>query len=343
MKKTLSLLLLTTLVIFQAQAKVVVLNNVNTFAGQYQYFDLAYAACAGGDTILIQDTGVPYALSTSATAFSISKSLTVIGQGYAPIAQNALVSTLNFDLTIDAPPGAITVQLASLNLGTLYASAIRGQLTAQILRCYAGNVRTRGKAALLIRSNRIQQLDFFGESSGTVTATVENNVIGGLTSRATSGAAPTGLVFRNNVFLYTSGSSNPVTGSTFSGCIFLSNETLALDFPSNTFTHSCFYKFPSLPTTVTSNLTNKTYDPLFVPTAYQSGSAGLNSNFTLRTTSPALAGAEDGLQMGIYGGGNPFVDWGLPPVPQVISVSASGQTVTTGTTLKVNVKAKAFD
>lgn len=307
-------------------------NNYTTDAAQKLFKTLAEAnnssLVLAGDTLMIEASTTVYA------NVDITKPLTLIGPGYF-LSQNAQTQanvTQAVVSQIDVKPtaaGTVLLGLTFASNSTASAPFIEAS-NIMVKRCYLPyDIRLVGTI-----SNVFILQNFFASSSVSYTSTaasfsnvvLRNNVIGGSTS------IPNDIV-------------NQRTFSSVENNIFLNNVTLtAGSFRSNIISGSSVNVSSA---NIENNLVsgnqltgndNQTYNAanLFVgPTGNST-----DGQYKLKPSSPYLTAGYNNTEPGIYGGTQPYVLSGLPPIPSIYSFTAD-LTASKQTGLPVNIKAKA--
>lgn len=373
--KTLSFIVLITLLHLSALATVRTVSNDPTRPAQFTTFAAAQTASIAGDTIYIY--GSPFLYPT----ITVRKRLTIIGAGYGPNNQfgqptRVQAITLFRDSGSNDASGSVLTGLlvtGSIDLdGTLVSNNItisRNRINSTINLIGAsptgyvngwtilnniidswmyggGASRTAPSATNIIIANNIfnQSSYLYGFNSNTVL--VDHNLFMGSSAKLN---AVFNIIVTNNIFIRTS--NNIFTNAVF--CTFnnnLSNQSTIG--PSSEYSPTNIFEATYTSTGGGSNSGSGNIvgsDPLFVNVT-NVDSYNQNFNYRIQASSPGRNGGTDGTDLGIYGGSYPFPSGGdpgsgfdtspMPPIPQVISVNIQNATIAPNGTLNVKVQGK---
>jgi len=324
MKKLITLASIITLIASTSSMATVWRVNNQDDTADYQDLDVAHNSNAvqAFDTLYVEGSTVAYA------SITCTKPLTFIGPGYfLNINQKSaqMVPASLGSLTFN--PGSEGSRVIGLNFDVFSSNGPDIYVNnISIERCYI-----RGYV----------QID---DVNGVVVA---GNYCSGL-ARATTGSKFYNVYFNNNIV--TSWMDIPNT-STIQSCnnnIFMGNsyEFTAYHFRNNIFIDgAASIEIQSqfienniatnniLPTTGNTNVSN--IDALFV------GGESPDAKYLLSENSQAKGAGFDGVDCGIFGGNNPYMISGLPPLPAITNLNVDdAATVETG--LNVNVKVSSF-
>jgi hypothetical protein len=312
-------------------------NNAPDTSPDYTSIQAAINAAADGDTILIEGSTVTYA------PFSlVDKRLNLIGPGHGLTTNlgtpaNKLSATISGGTSFvrtslanaGSANGSLVMSLAFLSELNLYACAnvtvarclfdSGGRLVLAgpsniVTQCYVSGSGVLGLNTFSTGSrieNSLLLSPFAGVSAGA-TYTFKNNILSSLSSTAAF------LTIDNNIFLSTPGSS----------------------FPNTVFRNNLFMSFVPPGITGTGNLALSS--PTTIMANYNT-SAGVNQlerNYQLLPLSaanPAYNAGTDGTHIGPFGGANPYILSGVPPLPSIDELSVP-QFATPGGNLTIRVK-----
>ena len=341
--KRLYYLLALCLVCVTAQATVLTVNNNQPSPGQYITLAAAQTAASNGDTLYI--AGSPYNYNN----FTVSKRLTLIGTGHKPQNQNPAVSKLdNIDFANDTTNvnGTRIVGL-DVNYINLSATDIRRiEITRCKIRAYINF--PDGARNILLESN------YFASSTDNLYAyyipaiydfVIRNNVFNGIMTDMYGNNGIGNIYFQNNLFLYPGNVF--VAYSTSNRTLTFFNNIFYGASPAGSISSSLFENNISYggSTTAFSTSSSNTsinnqanVDPLFVSAA--TGSYSYTNDYSLSSSSPAIAAGNDGLDIGLTGGNGYFQKYGIPGIPQIRSfsiTSPTNATVAPGGSLQVQV------
>lgn len=300
--------------------------------GVYDSFDAAQKAAVNGDIIYLDPS------STSYGSITITKKLTVIGNGFH-LANNTNAS---FDRRTAILTGV------TFNSGSQNTNLIGLHITGTI----SVNVEN-----ISVKRCRLDYPTYvYADRFSLIQSLVTTSSVSGSYSKKSSNC-----IFSNNIFLnsstvtYFSGASivNNVFelgGYTFydlEGCIFSNN---IID--TGTYTTGIFYK-TAIGNTISNNICTS-------PAGLPSGSGNVNdvnistifkisnpwddintleANLQLADNSPAKTAGAGKTPIGIYAGVNPYIPSGLPNIPTVTTFNSSGfGTVNTPLKITINVR-----
>jgi hypothetical protein len=348
-------------------------NNPNRPSGPLVYSTLqaAITSAVAGDTIYIIPTGTSYG------DVSIAKKLTLFGIGYSPNKDIALTSrvgtiTITSDLASGTKISGLVMTKLSINAGAAVSDLVIErndlfvEIRSEVRNLLINNNYLRGTNVFsnvpilgcIINHNVITSQLFLTNGSNGVNILVANNVF-----VRSSLQASNGTIISNNIFSEATGQS----GSAFyilTDCL-VSNNVFYGTAPRNYSINGTYYSFErnvfnnnisfgtadnTLPpsgagvgvgNTGSGNLVG--VDPQF--TSYPgsgSNTFSLTYDFHLQPTSPGKNAGTDGTDIGIYGGGSPWVfspTGSTLPVVQSLNVSS---VIKVGDSLKVQIKAKGY-
>jgi hypothetical protein len=335
MKKVVSLVLLSTTVLF-ASAKIWRVNNVPGVAADFTSAQAAHNGAATGDTIYLESSPNSYGDVTT------TKPLTWIGLGYFLTNNTGLQYHANsgFISNLTVNPGSdgsvfeivigffSNVILNSVGNITFLRSYIEGTITVNgtsnhltITECYlqVGNgamyIQPSSTQFVFVITNNIIRNNFINVNANSYQVTFNNNTV------FTNGS------FNNN---------NTIDNATISNNIFYGVQQAPLNdagYPSN----------------VTNNLWVQTSNATYVGNNGNIFNADLNNvvvntsspdaKWKLAAASPAIGTGAGGVDIGAYGGANPYVVSMLPAIPTIYQLSVPANA--TGSTLPSTVSTRA--
>jgi protein involved in ribonucleotide reduction len=310
-------------------------NTLTTDASQRLFKTIQEAndasAVLAGDTLMIESSPTIYASA------NINKPLTLIGPGYFlsqnPQTQANVVQAVVSQIDIKpAATGTVLMGLTFSGNNTFFAPYIEAS-NVIVRRCYLPNY-----LYLAGNVNNVSILQNFFASSAAVSynnsfytfsnVVLKNNVFSGAINIPSD--INTQRVFsavENNIFLgsvtLTAGTfrSNIVVGT--SATVNVSSANIENNLVSNN-------QLPATNGNQTYNAAN-----LFVGAT----GASTDGQYKLKNGSPYLTAGYNNTEPGIYGGTQPYVLSGIPPLPSIYSFIADG-TASKQTGLPINVKAK---
>jgi hypothetical protein len=319
-------------------AAVLRVNNMPDTSPNYTTIQAAINAAADGDTLLIEGSVTSYA------AFTLTnKRLNIIGPGYG-LSQNlgtpanklsATVagSTISLIRTSSASSGSAngTLVMGLEFLGTLQLDFCANVTVARCALLGSGRIEVNGPQCVITQVYGITSTRIF-LLSGASGLRVENCVLPNETV-STSSSSLTGLVFRNNLL----GSGNDTGLVTYENNIFTNSFS-----PSSTsvFRNNLFSS--SVPSSINGS-GNLAYTSLtaLMPAYSTFSGVSFDSRYRLGSApNAALNAGTDGTHIGPFGGANPYVLSGVPPLPTIDELSVP-QFAAPGTNLTIRVKVSA--
>jgi len=317
-----------------ASAKVWRVDNKATHSADFTELQAAHDGASDGDTLYVAGSGVTYG-----GGLTLTKTLFIFGPGYFldenPETQARLVSANSGQVIFnEGSEGSLltgvsifsTVSIAADNVifkrnylsggGTGYAISINGNnvIIAQnyLVQTSTGPTITLSGQNIIVSNNYITGNYAIGPSNIDETASyiIGNNVISGNVNIINA-------EFRNNILLV-----DPRWG----GAGFQS---------TNTTIHNNIGDADQFGTE-NGNQENVDMTTVFVGTEGHS----TDGQWQLAPGSPAMGAGLDGADCGMFGGSDPYVLSGLPPIPAIYFFDAP-ITGSTDSGLQVNVKVKS--
>ncbi len=328
--------------------------NSNTAVGaHFHTLKEAIAGAAADDTLYMEASGAVYG-----TADTINKKLIIIGTGYFK-GENYPTNTFNVHASqlnkVVFEPGSEGTILMSMQL---YSAVINAD-NITITKCYFYDNTDDDLTMLIVNGNNaiitknylemVNQYDTYGYDFNIVMSVISIYKSNAIISN--------NYLYKNGYadytwnLLYTDlSSSSTVTNNVFYGvngyydgrgsmlklnnCYFANNITFGTIY-FRTINNSTFINNLSSNAigTANGNIQNATISSVFV----SSGTS--DSKYKLADASPAKGTGVNGIDMGIFGGIDPYVLSGMPTLPTVYHFEAPGQ-VSNQTGLKLTIKAK---
>ena len=301
----------------------------NLFASLQEAHDAA--AGTGSDTLLVEGSTKEY------VSLNCTKKLVIIGTGYF-LTQNtgqasglsSVVETINFQ---PGSEGSEIIGLAFSSETSGYAPQIFASGIA-IIRCYLTN-------------------GIFIDASITSMIVLQNYFPGNAISVESSAYAFSGVILNNNfitVLLITQSQSSPRIFASVDHNIFIQGVTISTaSFRSNiiagnytaTITSNAVQNNLTLGTQLASIPTNQSYQSagaLFVGLAAANNSP--DGQYKILPASAFAKAGYNGEEPGIFGGTEPYVLSGIPPIPSIYELQADAVANKTNG-LNVTIKARA--
>jgi hypothetical protein len=347
MKKIILIVALLIVSFTNAQNTLIVDRNVfidDTPSHVYTTFAAAIAGASNGDTILIQPSSGSYGNIT------ISKSVTVLGMGYAPELNNGETSYVG-NVTVTAS----NVKIAGLNVSGYVSPGnnVTDLLVEDCMIAAGAYASAVGNANITYRGNVIKNLIYLNATpTNSLNITITNNLIQNIGSSAFQYFNDT-TIFNNNIIIGDQGH--------YSYFIFYGPNNLVCQnniwvFTNNTMdqvdqtggnpiihNNSLTYHYGT-PTVIalngTGNLDNQ--NPFFVNIPANNPYWAATNNYNLGASSAGNDAGTDGNDVGIYNGYYDFDMRGYPTeLPYLTEMSISNNMVPAGSNLNVNLKANA--
>jgi len=339
------------------QAAFRTVSNTPNFPAQYTSLAAAIAASANDDVILVAGS------ETSYGSVELNKRLTIIGPGYNPNKQSALVAKIT-TLTFKAPNSTLDPS-GTLLLG-LDVTTVRGSISGAsayqriqdivIERCRVGSV----------------------EPSFSKNWTVKNSIIDSSLAGAKPPNVCDGLVVANCIFSgrVSSYDDNDVN-ALITNCIFIRASDAAFTGAVRNviFTNNIFYgaspyhaahEFCTWNHNISCFSTNDNFnlsgtnsggdnlvgtDPDFVGVVKQAVAFNYTQSFHTNAGSAATGAGTDSTDIGLYGGMYPWPDGGevpwetspMPYIPVVEALNIQNANIPEDGILNVNIRARTND
>ena len=313
-------------------------NNGPDTSPDYTTIQSAINAAVDGDTLLIEGSVTTYA------AFTVTnKRLNIIGPGFS-LAGNLGTPTNKLGAIIASGPSGSIIRTVSTSGGSANGSLVmglefqsglivEGSANVTIARCYfSSNVRAD------IDGPNCMVIQCFFAGSGSVEPKslasglrVENCIMPNSSFRSLNSVS--GIVVRNNLLAGFDAASFSSPAITIDNNIFTSGpfSSPSLVFRNNLFPSSTPPNLIGSGNLVYSNLT------ALMP-AYNGSGASFDSRYRLGAApNLALNAGTDGTHIGPFGGANPYVLSGIPPLPTIDELSVP-QFAAPGTNLNIRVK-----
>ena len=336
MKKTIFFTLcLSAFITFSAAAKIWRVNNNPGVTADFTDLQTAIDSpnVLDDDTIHIEPSPNAY-LSATGTVI-INKRLTILGNGYyltENLNNQANTYSSTFTQVFYFVDGSSGSSISGCTLGNVYVGNNNNLSTFSITisNNIIGNLTFQGASiSAIVRNNYIVNINN-GASAGSisiynnyvgsgialdgdptnpvisVSGIISNNIIGNVVNVHSS-------IVKNNIFV------NPAVGGSSYDAVFSAYSNFS---NSNTVINNISIGLP-LPSTG-NNINNADINALFV------GSTGYttDSQWQLKSGSPAIGAGANGEDCGIFGGANPYKLSGLPAIPSIYSLTTGSSNAT---------------
>jgi len=325
-----------------AEAALWRVNNTTGVNANFTTVSAAVTAASAGDTIYVEPS------STNYGAITLNKKLTIIGNGY-------FVAGYSMNAGLQKTMMSSQLSYITLNPGSEYSTIMGIEFTSDVYiytsninvkRCYIGGyVRLNNYQSgnyvnitnIDIRQNVLYSglLTYqFSTNSGAVGITnvnVQNNIFSGYTYSQCS--LPTGIsgFFMNNII------NVPYYGFDVYGFQINNNILLGGSFNVN---NNVYFNNIATGTqfgNANGNQQNITTTALFA----NYGTGASDTSFVLKNPGPGIGNGFSGVDIGPYGGPDPYRKSGIPPVPTIYELTAPSTTTTS--TLPVTISTRSND
>jgi hypothetical protein len=348
MKKSLSILLTSCLLATSSFATLWRVNNITGVNANFSTLTAAVTAASIGDTIYIEPSPNSYGSAT------VNKKLTIIGNGYFGTSGVSNFNTNN---------SGLQANMMSSMIGSV--TFIAGSEFSTLMGCYLPSNHVYCQASnLTIKRNMIDGYIYLGNLQGSNYVNLTNidirqNVIwqGIYTYSFSTNSGAVGITnvnIQNNIiapYYYTQfqlpvGISGFIMNNSLYSTYYTidvynfqvnNNILLAGNFNAN---NNVFFNNVAINTAfgnANGNQQNISTTALF--TNYGTGSA--DSSYVLNPTGPGIGAGFGGVNVGPYGGPDPYRKSGIPPVPSIYLLSAPATTTTS--TLPVTISTRSND
>ena len=353
MKKTITTLVLSGIIVLSIHATVRTVSNDPKAPAQYTNINDAIAASSNGDTILV------YGSTSTYGSVTIDREIVLIGAGYSnPYGANSTIDYLNLNAV-----GALSAshsKISGFYIGWTYFNGTNGnapKIMEGILieRCGHYYIEFDDTDVTYrddtIRNCLISGYEFDLNGITYENIQIHNNIFDNVrfgssyTSRSHDSVYVSNSVFvnrsNNNVFFY-------ANDMTVNNCIFFAAEPQGCS--NCAFNHNITYlntddqlDGTGNPGSIGSGNLEGT-DPVFV--TYPPGGGAYSYTHDLNVTNPlAIDGGTDATDIGIHGGMLPYTPGANPTIPQMTGITFPGNasSVKVGGTLDVTFKATKQD
>ncbi len=317
-------------------------SSLSTFSG-IDALAQAYEAAVEGDVITLSP-GV-------FNAVNIEKAITVRGAGMQPMESNGYVATqLSGQMVVKVPSNTFSI-LTLEGVQVLGASNIMGSSLAPVHfigvrfedEVAAAGVSANATSCIFgkrLWSKSYISLSGIGSSSGSTTLNCFNCVMAILSSDGLSNSIVAKIVATNCIFR---ANYDALHYSNLTNCIVISGTDSGspLPLPGTCNAHNCV----GINSRSTPDLFSNILDPsnamaegfnIFKTLTWLGASPAFTETFELTETAAATYLGDDGTQVGIYGGTNPFNP--TPTNPQVKKFTVNSTTVGDQLKVKINVE-----
>lgn len=331
-------------IVISAHAALWRVNNITGVNANYTSLSAAVAAATAGDTIYIEPSTTNYG------GVTIDKKLTLIGNGYF---KSTGLYTMNAGLQNNMQSSLVSY--IYLSAGSEYSTIMGLEVTSDVYVYTSNTSIKRCYIAGYVRLNNYQNGSYVNVSNIDIRQNVISSGLISYQFSTNSGAVGiTNVNIQNNIlstYYYNqislpSGISGFIMNNTFY-CPYYSLDVYNFQINNNILLGGSFnvnnnVYFNNIGSgtqfgNANGNQQNITTTALF--SNYGTGAA--DSSFILKTPGPGIANGFGGVDIGPYGGPDPYRKSGIPPVPTIYLLSAPATTTTT--TLPVTISTRSND
>ena len=325
-------------------ATVLTVYNGTGKSAMYTTFDAAYAAANNGDTIMLYGSTIAYPVGTD-----ITKSLTIIGPGWAPFDNGSGSNT-----AVISSGNGIYVRAQTAFEGICFANTVYLYTTGastSFVRCNMNYLNFQEPCDKVIIKGCILLGSAYIEGNNNVISNLifTNNYVysGWVIFSQLDNVSNSNIIINHNLF-FGGGSLNGGAKMTYTNNIFVNFNANATQcsFQENDFFNCTLPIYVSNNTDAGGNITTS-------PQMTDQASVDANTNkpvldFTIQAGSPAKGAAGDGKDMGLLYDAvtvstDNFANCRLSTLPYVSSAKIINSSVQKGTTIIMNVTAnRAF-
>jgi hypothetical protein len=340
MKKGLFILLTSCLLATTSFATLWRVNNISGVNANFTDLPAAYTAASAGDTIYVEPSPNQYSTIT------LTKKLIIIGNGY--FTNVTSFSTMNTGLQANATSSTLTH--IYFNPGSEFSTIMGCNVIGQLIVA-ASNVT--------VKRNRIGSQGYpmyvsnyhptLGTYSALTNMDIRQNVIDyGIVSTQFStsgGGAITNMNIQNNILLSNitfpvgiSGfmQNNYFAGGTNSFYNFQFNNNIQM---AGAFTANNNVYFNNIGNSTQFGTANGNQQNVSTTALFTNFGNTTENRYILNPTGPGIAAGFGGVDVGIFGGPDPYKYSGIPPVPSIYLLSAPATTTTS--TLPVTISTRS--
>ncbi len=342
MQKVLSILAATSLLTLSASAKLWRVNNITGVNANFTTLQAAVPAASAGDTIYLEPSPTPY------IGVEISKKITIIGNGYF---NTSGLNTVNTGLQANTQnstigevyfyPGSegstiMGCMLTHLHVFTSDITVKRNYISGnfQINNLNPSNSTYRSWSGLDIRQNVINSLTSYNFSSGggigISNVSIQNNIFYTGGNSIAFHAGVSGYI-QNNVFIM-----NYFYGISMNVYDFQINNNIQVG--GSFTTNNCVY-FNNIGTATQFGSANNNKENISTTALFTDYNNGTETRYNLAAAGPGIGAGFNGVDVGVFGGPDPYKLSGIPPVPSIYLLTAPATTTTT--TLPVTISTRS--
>ena len=364
MKKiTLFLTVVAIFIALNTNAKIWTVANFHN-AADFTTLQAAIDGASAGDTLYIEGSAVSYGNGI------FNKKLVVFGNGYwlteNPNTQARKESSIVGQLTFNAGSQGSEIQglyvyayfsLPSANFSLITINCNNIMLARNLIHAPIINIANSLIGKVISITVNCENIIIKQNWIDTYTATSSSNVYNGSIYAVSFTGVPTNCIISNNMIrAYKAGTYggtpysivmylNQPSGLLVSNNVIWGDVSTYYTEHTNNILVSGVYS-PGYNTATYNNIGSGTQYPISgnnkqnvnMTTVFENVTKYIDYGYILKAGSPAIGAGTNGVDCGAFGGGNPYVLSGLPPIPAIYEVTIQPY----GTTIiPVNIKAKS--
>lgn len=337
------ILLFTTMALMAvtSNAKIWRVNNNNAISADFRSLQAAIDSVDANDTIYVEGSSISYA-ATDESSFFITKALTIIGPGYF-LGENDSTLFLKTPATLSNRISILPDAEGTTIKGLIIPNAYIGASNITIIRNYIqGDCRLAtyfhgDTAKNILISNVIFNGNYFKSAISDWPATAinsffTNNIIATIELHGGGNTITNNTLTKNSLYGF-SGSVNGFSIVTENANI--SNNICLGKIYTGYNTSTYPVEWISANNTLNNNFTNINASDHYIGETENAP----DKQYMLKADSPAIGAGVNGEDCGAFGGIEPYVLSGLPPIPHIYELSAPLQgSAHTGLPVKIKVK-----
>jgi len=304
-------------------------NNAYGIDADFTTIQAAFDSATAGDIIYIEGTNIPYGNGVATLP------LTIIGTGYFLAVNDSTQANLAPSITglITINPGSEGSYVAglsgSININASNVIIERNNMSSIIIG------RSNDVGNVVIRQNYVNTISDY---SSYTSAVIQNNIV---TYSITSTIKANWLIYNNTIYSnYTSPCINVYNSSIKNNIVFNTRGVNYVCINTNPDQNNNIeFNVCNTETTTYPVPENNIWDAVIEEVIVNEGPA--EHQIYLIEDSPAIGYGEGGVDCGVYGGLNPYILSGMPPVPHIFkaTVPVSANT-TSGLPVEVQIKSQ---
>lgn len=318
-------------------------NNITGVNANFTDLPAAVTAAGSGDTIYVEPSPNTY------TAVTLTKKLTIIGNGYF---FNTGFYTYNTGLQANMQNSAITN--ITLNAGSEYSTIMGCYITGSIY-CNASNLSIkRNYITTYVYLSNYQSSAYVNVSNIDIRQNVINQGITTYQFSTNSGAVSMSNVNIQNNIMSTGSYYNYITLPVGISGFFMNNTIYCYYYAfdvwgfqinnnvmmGGTYNANNNVAFNNIANSTQFGNANGNQQNVSMSTLFQNyGTGNADTSYVLNPSGPGVGAGFNGVDVGPYGGPDPYKKSGIPPFPTIYLLTAPATTTTS--TLPVTISTRS--